>query len=191
LRAGANGGKRNAARAEEADAEDEEDYGDDEEKALRAFNRRYAVIITSGGVKILREPDRDDPNGDVQFLSQNDVALFERNNVVWIGDKKKGKSQKLEVFKLWLEWEKRRTYKNVVFLPGEATPPHIYNLFRGWAVDPIKGDWSMLRTHIFENICEIRRAPVRLVHDVARPHRSAADAQARLDAGDHRSEGNR
>jgi energy-coupling factor transporter ATP-binding protein EcfA2 len=151
---GASGGKRNAARAAEADAEDEDDYGDDEEKALRAFNRRYAVIITSGGVKILREPDRDDPNGDVQFLSQNDVALFERNKVVWIGDKNKGKSQKLEVFKLWLEWEKRRTYKNVVFLPGEETPSHIYNLFRGWSVDPIKGDWSMLRTHIYENICE-------------------------------------
>jgi energy-coupling factor transporter ATP-binding protein EcfA2 len=151
---GTSSGKRNAARAEESDAEDEDDYGDDEEKALRAFNRRYAVIITSGGVKILREPDRDDPNGDVQFLSQNDVALFERNKVVWIGDKNKGKSQKLEVFKLWLEWEKRRTYKNVVFLPGEETPSHIYNLFRGWSVDPIKGDWSMLRTHIYENICE-------------------------------------
>jgi energy-coupling factor transporter ATP-binding protein EcfA2 len=146
--------KRNAARSATADAEDADDDGDDEEKALRAFNRRYAVIITSGGVKILREPDRDDPNGDVQFLSQNDVALFERNNVVWIGDKKSGKSQKLEVFKLWLEWEKRRTYKNVVFLPGEDTPSHIYNLFRGWSVDPIRGDWSMLKGHIFENICE-------------------------------------
>jgi energy-coupling factor transporter ATP-binding protein EcfA2 len=147
-------GKRDAARVAALDAEDAEDIGDDEEKALRAFNRRYAVIITSGGVKVLREPDRDDPNGDVQFLSQNDVALFERNNVVWFGDKKTGKSQKVEVFKLWLEWEKRRTYKNVVFLPGENTPPHIYNLFRGWAVDPIKGDWSLLKNHIFENICE-------------------------------------
>lgn len=146
--------ERRLAREEAADAEDEAFDGDDEEKALRAFNRRYAVIITSGGVKILREPDRDDPDGDVQFLSQNDVALFERNNVIWIGDKKTGKSQKLEVFKMWLEWEKRRTYKNVVFLPGEETPSHIYNLFRGWAVDPIRGDWSLLRDHIKENICE-------------------------------------
>lgn len=149
------GGKRDAAR-EETDDDDVPDLddGDDEEALLRAFNRRYAVIITSGGVKILREPDRDDPDGDVQFLSQNDVALFERNNVYWVSDKKTGKSQKIEVFKMWLEWEKRRTYKNVVFLPGEKTPPHIYNLFRGWPHQPIKGDWSILRGHIFENICE-------------------------------------
>lgn len=151
----ASSGERDAA-GEDSEESETEEYGggDEEEKALRAFNRRYAVIITSGGVKILREPDRDDPNGDVQFLSQNDVALYERNNVYWVSDKKSGKSQKLEIFKMWLEWEKRRTYKNVVFLPGEKTPSHIYNLFRGWAVEPIRGDWSMLRTHIFENICE-------------------------------------
>lgn len=148
-------GGSDASRRADDDAELSEDNdGDDEEALLRSFNRRYAVIITSGGVKILREPDRDDPEGDVQFLSQNDVALFERNNVYWISDKKAGTSKKLEVFKMWLEWEKRRTYKNVVFLPGEETPKHIYNLFRGWPHQPVPGDWSMLRNHIYENICE-------------------------------------
>lgn len=147
-------GERNAAGTETPDAEDEDIDSDGEEKALRAFNRRYAVVNTSGGVRVLREPARNNPTADVQFLTQNDVALLERNNVIWIGDKKTGKNQKFETFKLWLEWEKRRTYENVVFLPGEQTPKDTYNLFRGWAVDPIKGDWSMLRNHIFENICE-------------------------------------
>ena len=109
--------------------------------------------MTSGGVKILKEADADIPDSDVQFLSQNDVALLEKNRVVWVSGRD-GKNTKIEVFKSWLEWEKRRTYRGVVFLPGEECPPHIYNLFRGFPVRPIPGDWSLLRGHLYENICE-------------------------------------
>ena len=150
----ATSGERNAARKKANDAEDALDDCDDEERVLRLFNRQYAVIITPGGVKCIREPDPDDPESDVQFLTQNDVALFEKNNVFWISDKKSGKSQKIEVFKMWLEWEKRRTYKKYVFLPGADPVKGTFNLFRGWPVEPIQGDWSILRNHIFENICE-------------------------------------
>ncbi|ARK07487.1 hypothetical protein LAV_00112 [Sphingobium phage Lacusarx] len=138
----------------------------EDEILLWEMNDRYAVIRTSGGVKILVEPRTAD--GDVSFESQNDVALFEKNNVLWMGDGKKGK-QKIEVFKLWLEWEHRRTYVDVVFEPGRETEEHTYNLFRGWPYSPketfweqvtdnkdkpVPGDWSMLRGHIYENICE-------------------------------------
>jgi hypothetical protein len=148
-----------------ADEVSDDDFGDDEDSMLRAFNRRYAVIRTSGGVKILVEPRASDD--DVGFESQNDVALFEKNRIVWITEGKATK--KLEAFKLWLEWEKRRTYRNVVFAPGKSTPRDTYNLFRGWPMDPIEtkwtdilenkdepvaGDWSMLRGHLYENICE-------------------------------------
>lgn len=134
----------------EADAGAPEDYGDDEDSMLKAFNRRYAVIRTSGGVKILVEPRT--PEDDVVFESQNDVSLFERNKVIWIGDGKANK--KLEAFKVWVEWEKRRTYSKVVFAPGREVAKDTYNLFRGWPYEAVEGDWSILRGHIFENICE-------------------------------------
>lgn len=152
-------------RKEHAQQISDDDFGDDEDSMLRAFNRRYAVIRTSGGVRILVEPRT--PEDDVAFESQNDVALYEKNRILWITE---GKStRKVEAFKQWLEWEKRRTYRSVVFAPGEKTPKDVYNLFQGWPFEPVQttwedvlenkdkpveGDWSMLRGHIYENICE-------------------------------------
>lgn len=142
-----------------------DDYGDDEESMLKAFNRRYAVIRTSGGVKVLVEPRTSDD--DVAFESQNDVSLYEKNKVIWIQEGKQTK--KLEAFKVWLEWEKRRTYSRVIFAPGRTLGKDTYNLFRGWPYaavkttwqdylenkeTPVPGDWSMLRGHLYENICE-------------------------------------
>lgn len=142
----------------------DDDFGEDEDSMLAAFNRRYAVIRTTGGVRILVEPRT--PEDDVAFESQNDVALYEKNRILWVGDKP---AKKVEAFKCWLEWEKRRTYRQVVFAPGKRTAKDVYNLFRGWPFDPVKttwedimdnsetpveGDWSMLRGHIYQQICE-------------------------------------
>jgi len=152
-------------REEHEDQINDDDFGDDEDSMLKAFNRRYAVIRTSGGVRILVEPRT--PEDDVVFESQNDVALYEKNRIIWVTEGKQ--TRKVEAFKQWLEWEKRRTYRNVVFAPGEKTPKDVYNLFQGWPFEavptsweevldnkdkPVAGDWSMLRGHIYENICE-------------------------------------
>lgn len=46
-------------------------------------------------------------------------------------------------------------YHEVDFDP--ALPPghngHVWNMWRGFAVEPIPGDWSKLKDHIFDNIC--------------------------------------
>jgi energy-coupling factor transporter ATP-binding protein EcfA2 len=120
---------------------------------MRFFNRRYAVIRTSGGVRILVEPRN--PDDDVVFETQNDVSLFERNRVLYVGGNRDGTgSKKMEAFKLWLESEKRRTYARVVFSPGKKVSKDTYNLFRGYPVPAVEGDWGLLRGHIYENICE-------------------------------------
>jgi hypothetical protein len=145
----------------------DDDFGDDEVSMLKAFNRRYAVIRTSGGVRILVEPRT--PEDDVAFETQNDVALYERNRFFWVVENKQ--SKKIEAFKRWIEWEGRRTYRSVRFAPGEKLPKDVYNLFRGWPFspvattwdydtmldnreEPVAGDWSILRGHIYDNICE-------------------------------------
>ena len=148
----------------------DDDFGDDEVSMLKAFNRRYAVIRTAGGVRILVEPRT--PDEDVLFETQNDVSLFEKTRVLFIEQKNKqgGTSvQKVQAFSRWLEWDQRRTYRAVVFAPGRKTPKDVYNLFRGWPYDPVEttwkepmenhdkpvqGDWSMLRGHLYQNICE-------------------------------------
>jgi hypothetical protein len=136
----------------ELDDDDEVEF-DDEDAMVRWFNQRYAVTRTSGGVRILVEPRT--ANDDVTFETQNDVALYERNKVMWVGGNRDGTgAKKMEAFKLWLEHPKRRTHSGVMFAPGQNLGRSVYNLFRGWPVQSIEGDWSLLRGHIYENICE-------------------------------------
>lgn len=57
-------------------------------------------------------------------------------------------------FPLWLKSAERRQYNAVKFLPGLANPPpDVYNLWRGWGCASIEGDWSLLRCHIENVIC--------------------------------------
>jgi hypothetical protein len=151
----------------EAPEVDEEQF-DDEDSVITYFNRWYAVCRGAGGVRILVEPRHADD--DVTFETQNDVALFERNKVMWVGGNKDGTgAKKIEAFKFWVESPRRRTYDSVVFKPGERVDRYTYNLFRGFPIrpvettwvnildnkdEPVAGDWSMLRGHIYENICE-------------------------------------
>jgi hypothetical protein len=128
------------------------DDGDEETRMLQDFNRRYAVVVNGGAVKVMREPVLEDD--DYQFLTQSDVSLLEKNKIIYLHDAKRNKTERIEAFKQWLEWEKRRTYQGVVFAPGSKGGDQVFNLFRGFPIEPLKGDWSLLRGHIYENICE-------------------------------------
>ena len=52
----------------------------------------------------------------------------------------------------WLKWEGRRQYDRIEFKPGADITPK-YNLWRGFAIHAIKGDWSFMQDHIENNIC--------------------------------------
>lgn len=146
---------------------DDADWGFDEVSMMEGFNERYAVVRTSGGVRILVEPRF--PGDQVRFETQNDVALYEKRKVLFY-EGAKGKTQKVEAFKAWLEWDGRRTYRTAVFEPGREVPDDVYNIWQGWTHQPVKkvdwthpmdhsdkpieGDWSILRGHIYTNICE-------------------------------------
>ena len=139
---------------EDHDLTDDSDFGDSEDMILRAFNRRYAVVVTGGGVRILTEPlGNGEDDDDVKFLTQNDVSLLERKRFFFRQGSDK-KQTKVEGFKAWVEWEHRRTYNSVVFAPGRVTATAVYNLFRGWPFRAREGSWSLLRDHVFENMCE-------------------------------------
>ena len=146
----------------------DEDYGYDQLSVLEEFNKRYAVVRTGGGVRILVEPRFD---GDtVCFETRSDVALFEEHRVFYVEDAKTKSTKRVQAFNEWLKWEDRRTYRAAVFEPGRKVPQGVYNIWQGWNYDPIKtvdwehpmdgadepvqGDWSMLRGHIYKNICE-------------------------------------
>jgi hypothetical protein len=55
----------------------------------------------------------------------------------------------------WMQHQFAAHYHKVDFEP--SLPPghngHVWNMWRGFAVGPIPGDWSKLKSHIFDNIC--------------------------------------
>ena len=122
---------------------------DDETRNITYFNSKYAVVETRSGVRIVRETQ----DGGVSYYKENDVRLFEKNRFVFMRGKS-GKIERMDGFKLWLESPDRRTYKGVIFSPGNVHHGKRYNLFRGFPVRPQKGNWSLFRGHLLEAVCD-------------------------------------
>lgn len=54
-----------------------------------------------------------------------------------------------ELGKTWLKYPHRREYLALRFLPGK--PPEVdgyLNLWRGFGVEPVEGDWSLMEAHV-------------------------------------------
>jgi len=54
---------------------------------------------------------------------------------------------------VWVSWKNRRSYDRAVFVVHGEVPPNHYNLWRGFMVEPRKGDWSKMQGHIRDVIC--------------------------------------
>lgn len=122
---------------------------DDEKTHLSQLNKCYATGLLGSCFRIIFEPGHGKP---AKFLSARDAALRESARIIWQEGSTKGSLKKIKAFQRWLEWEGHRDYEEVKFAPGNESPL-VYNLFRGWAVEPRKGDWSILREHIRKVIC--------------------------------------
>lgn len=79
-----------------------------------------------------------------------DIRNFYKELVLVRIEKDTPKTEQLGRF--WTNSPDARRYSRVVFRPGGASADS-YNLWRGFDVDPAQGDWSLLKKHIFENVC--------------------------------------
>ena len=55
--------------------------------------------------------------------------------------------------KFWMQHRERRKYQDIGFFPGRDVPG-FYNLWRGFAVEPRKGDCSKFLAHLHDNVCQ-------------------------------------
>lgn len=143
---------------EVAEGEDAEEYASlnaypaSTQRRLKDFNRKYGVINIGAEIRILAEPEHADEGPRLyrvdawKTMEQNQKAqVFTQNNET--------KTEYLT--KVWLEWPDRRNFKGgLCFEPNEKKQRrNQYNLWRGYPTKPKVGDWSLLREHLFENIC--------------------------------------
>jgi len=145
--------------AEEGD-EDQTDSDDDYtassaydephiKRAMQTMNKEWAVVTLGTDVRIMREPKQAG-----KMPSFHGIEAF-RN---LYSNKKinvpvEGGYKAVPVTKLWLEWPQRRTFFDGVIFEPEEQNPDAYNLWRGYPTQAKRGSWSMLREHVYDNIC--------------------------------------
>jgi hypothetical protein len=137
------------------------------------FNLSYAFVDMGGKAVIIGE--QFDPAFDFKRLTfarqQQFKELFPEPFRYRGAD---GKLHTTTRASYWLASAGKKRYANIAFLPGIAADENTYNLWRGFATDPVKGDCSLLLRHTRKNICSDDDAAYKtlmqfLAHAVQRP----------------------
>jgi len=130
---------------------DDEGTSDALEAALKEFNREFAVTAIGGQTKVIEEPDRPGELPNIYSESAFKTLYLTRQVYVVDGD---GGKKLTPVVNKWIRWPHRRTYSKGLIFEPDSDDDRAYNLWRGFPVEPAEGDWSLLREHIRENICQ-------------------------------------
>lgn len=98
------------------------------------LNTRHAYVLAGGGDHILWETTDKDGRATLEHLS---IGAFQRRNAAWTINAGKRDEQ---VTELWMRSTRRRSYDGMVFMPEKTAPDRFYNLWRGFAVEPLPRD---------------------------------------------------
>lgn len=113
--------------------------------AVKRLNKIYSQVKIGGKVRIWDGED---------FLTQPDFVALEAGHGKMVGPENKKKY--IADSAIWLASRDRNLYKRATFYPG-LVPEDTFNLWTGWGIRPEKGDYSLFRQHLTENICDSRR----------------------------------
>ncbi|MCA8254820.1 bifunctional DNA primase/polymerase [Burkholderia sp. AU31624] len=106
------------------------------------LNNEFFYTLHGGQSVIGWETTDEDELPTLEFLS---VEAFHRKHAaLTFQDGKRA----MPLTEAWMGSPRRRSYDKVVFKPGKSVPTRFYNMWRGFAVEPKPGDWSLMRAHI-------------------------------------------
>ncbi|MBT3990063.1 MAG: hypothetical protein HOG95_01390 [Rhodospirillaceae bacterium] len=110
----------------------------------QAFADQHFVLTQGDKVRVCKfRHDRK-----LVRLSERDFVLQEKNNFIRFGDRQ------LCIAVWWLSWRGRKTFVNGTGLyPDGIVPAGTLNLWRGWCLEPVEGEWRTIRTHLLEVVC--------------------------------------
>jgi hypothetical protein len=145
-------GKVEDDNAGEAQASSEKFEYDDENELVAAINAKCSVVQLGNEKRFVMRDEKTRlfifmkrPSAEIEFAQ---YKLHRK--------RADGKPcSPVSGFKVWLEAADRKDYKRIVFNPkaGSEDPDEL-NLFGGFAIDPAPGDWSLMKAHLFENVCQ-------------------------------------
>lgn len=124
------------------------------EEVTEIMNREYAVIQNVGGkASVIKE---DPKTKEISVLGIKDQKEFflNRKAIKEISEKT-GKPVFKSYYDIWLENPFRKTYRGLDFDPSCKAGKDVYNLFRGWTVQPKRNDEKIIlyQNHIHDIVC--------------------------------------
>lgn len=131
----------------QAEAQWEKERAQAFQVALDEINRTYALVSLRGNSRILKETTDEDGAARTDFLRVDDFRLELANRKVKDADHKWA-----PLAEVWLRHAERRCYRGVVFAPGRDVPG-IYNLWRGFPIEPCAGDCSLYKRFLLDTVC--------------------------------------
>ena len=120
-------------------------------REVERMNLKHAVVhLSSGEVTVLTERGEDEETL-LSFTEPHGLRILYPQTVPTGVSLKTGDVTAKKLGDAWLEHEKRRFYPGGLALapPGRRAPlPGSYNLWKGFSVEPKRGDWGLFREHI-------------------------------------------
>lgn len=128
------------------------------DQMTRNLMDRFEFVVIDGDAKLAI---RQGPGEPVRIWKEATLANIYKNRAASyeeIGDKGRVKICQIKPADLFLYARDRDTFVDTCFEPdpvkaASAAQRGEYNIWTGFAVEPVEGDWSKLRGHIHDNIC--------------------------------------
>lgn len=132
--------------------------------AIAEFNRTHAVVNAGGSVCILREGVSENGGSSISLMNKQSLATLYQNRSIPVRKRNADGefvTKQAPLVDTWLRHADRRTHEGVTFAPDGKAPAGYYNLWRGFAVEPLQGSLHEaklacrgFRHHIFANLCK-------------------------------------
>lgn len=134
----------------------------DVDAMLEEFNKFFLVKYFGGKARVCQHREvTTTHNGTArkeylfEHQSFGEFKLGYVDEIIQVGETANGQPKFKDKGTAWLHNRQKRKYERVVFKPGlEKTSDDVYNLWRGFAFEPKKGDCSIYLKHVRDNVCQ-------------------------------------
>jgi hypothetical protein len=105
------------------------------------MNGKHAVLFGQHGKVVVLTEETEDDQVQIRFSDPGTMSLL-YPQPVRVGKKS------MPLGDWWIRHAHRRFYRGIELAPNGHGNPGYYNLWRGFAVEPKRGDWSLFREHL-------------------------------------------
>lgn len=115
---------------------------------IERLNETHAVLFQQSGDLIVLTESEEHGAPLLRFSRSNVMGLL-YPEPIQVGTNARGDARMAPLGEAWLRSPRRRFYAGIELAPNSNGPQTgYYNLWRGWAVEPKKGDWSLFHQHL-------------------------------------------